>query len=1621
MTALSLNENKTNRRTADDVQLIQIHDGHRLNNQGRAPYLNGPAAARSLLLHAAEQLRHPTNGQVYFNALRQAYDNATLSGANMQVILTARAARANDALERSQIVIDDPRQLNLISEVAQINQELAAKLMPELQASGRPPEKVIDVIDDITRRALRSITAVQAGAEIGTVETNHLETAAANLAARLDRIPGTDPETNRARVQDLVNDVREVREAGPAAEGQLDDRLDFARTMLAGLLEDEIQVVTDREIPEGTTAAEIDARAIMARFERLAITDAEGAQNDAQLDPNAWQNDLIARLAAVPGIDHSDDAELVARFGRTLNEIESTIPTRLERGPENQIFEVDEIGMSDPVAFAKARDALPAELRETLGSDELDEMAAAEVYEAMTDEQRIEAVNTIGLNDIQRVELGMQMIGSTPPIIKLPEAELSEARFDLAMKTKEEAVVMSALIQWAGRNPKYPGPEAGDELEAMLRTQSTSAVLGENTFGIAVINNPSLIELAGNLVEAHTRKFPEDRMLVYAELPENGQELMDRRAAVLAEMGREHTYLGNEGATREFGAWTLPGNEDRLLGKGRFDGDMFVAASDRLSTFARNARVNATSKERADARYKTAKKAYDEAIAVRQEARELVEASYDKDLIAKVEQLTKEERARVRADDGAPRNPELNKAIKAMRESAPAHLRKALERSEATVKATGLNEAGARRLVNQVARQNVGTIYANTPHSDIRIAEILQNAHRVGKLEHAYAANPNNLDRDAQRQNMRDNNRQNRNAMITTSHGTVSDLSLHLAYIEASKLLNGRNYDERQFDSAVNRGIDAQFTDEANLNIVSFTGSNFLTRVTKEVMKDGKPGRASVYQAKKDANGKVMFHKSGKHKGKPINEPVIDERGLKAIDDRLVTLPKTSIVMFPANTAKNGMNPVVGLITERAEATKREIVQAQAWRIFDMQRVETGGRKVTLVESSTVLDLGVVTDRRRGQDGKMIEINRPRELGTADLKNTMVQVNGAGQMNKRVYDAIVDYRVKNGDKTPLTPEHALEIQNHLISRGMRFDDSEMVKISTDNMRESIMVESMPMFADSCVVASDLGNDYVSARAIANADRLGKLEAVIGQDGKSVTLEKAREASYQFAPTLSENTFNKLHKEGVFETPTRSDSGQLLLTSFPGLSPQNALDIAAKHETMGDLLEAARTNEVGVRLPKEVVHQLTLSKAWENADQRFNEVFDNMDESKMNGFTAIDPAYPQKLIQRAQEIEAERTARLTGQSADQTPLGHASIAPLFTKGDVDLNLPMITLIAGGDRAPAEADLEAVAKIAAEARESNMAVSVHLSGKTSAGVLESLAAMNDDERPRVVIIGKGHPDVYEGAEKAALEKITSLENGGFVTNTPLIRAEPTESEIEKSRENNEIKAYGKYAINEASSNHLLVSLSEAVVVVNSSARGSEVRLVGQAIEAGKPIAAVGPVPGADPKIADMRHHDSDHSLNRQLLGGPGSVTQRLQQVTTTITSSFVPDSAPAEFGRFGDPIRKKENRERNDEIGTTRITASQVTARWTQPVYNVQDGQAAGQFIESFSKGEVPSIALTATEIAIQDRDNDRFLDTYSREVGKVGVEVRKTFSELTEENALSVEDMQRHMSAQNRGR
>src|SRR3546814_1805341 len=59
-----------------------------------------------------------------------------------------------------------------------------------------------------------------------------------------------------------------------------------------------------------------------------------------ELDPNAWQRDLMDRLAASPGIDHSRDAEIVAIFTRQIYELEAQLPLAIDR--DEPLWEIDE-------------------------------------------------------------------------------------------------------------------------------------------------------------------------------------------------------------------------------------------------------------------------------------------------------------------------------------------------------------------------------------------------------------------------------------------------------------------------------------------------------------------------------------------------------------------------------------------------------------------------------------------------------------------------------------------------------------------------------------------------------------------------------------------------------------------------------------------------------------------------------------------------------------------------------------------------------------------------------------------------------------------------------------------------------------------------------------------------------------------------------------------------------------------------------------------------------------------------------------------------------------------------------------------------------------------------------
>src|SRR3546814_1499357 len=132
----------------------------------------------------------------------------------------------------------------------------------------------------------------------------------------------------------------------------------------------------------------------------------------------------------------------------------------------------------NPDAVARTRDQLSAAMGEAFNPtdldqvEELDVMARASVYQNMSMDEREFAATKIALTPGQRIEVGMQIVNSTPPLIRLPEAELSQSRYDVRMATEEEARAMDALIRYAGETRNFPGvrsEEHTSELQSIMR------------------------------------------------------------------------------------------------------------------------------------------------------------------------------------------------------------------------------------------------------------------------------------------------------------------------------------------------------------------------------------------------------------------------------------------------------------------------------------------------------------------------------------------------------------------------------------------------------------------------------------------------------------------------------------------------------------------------------------------------------------------------------------------------------------------------------------------------------------------------------------------------------------------------------------------------------------------------------------------------------------------------------------------------------------------------------------------------------------------------------------------------------------------------------------------------
>lgn len=1574
MTALKHSDRKLRRNTGERVTLVNIQHGDRLNNDSRAPFWNGPSAARALLLHAAEQLGDPNTGPGYFNRLREIHKNTTLTGENLRRIQNARSAASQAALERSDIAIDSERELNLINDIAQIHKVMGARLMPELQANGVAPERIIPIVDDLTRRALRAATAVRTGEVVAVQTPNRVGDAADSLEARLGRVPG-DSTGDRAIVDALVAAAR-------SGEG-----MDAAREALQARLANEPEVVPGRVIPEGRTAAEIDAAGIASRFERLVVTDREGAGSEEQINPNAWQNDLVSRLDAAPKVEAgrgSDElseltnAELVVRFASAIYDLESLLPTRVERAPDEQLYDIDE--SIDPTEFARSRDRINGALGEALTAEDIesrDAAAAMSVYGAMTQQEREEAALTIAMTPSERVELGMKVIGSTPSIITLPEIELGQGRRDVSMATTEEAVVMDALITWASTHRTFPGTEAArGEVTDMLRDNSTSAVLGANTLGIAVANNPALIAHARSTIAAHTEQFPEDRVIIHSDMPQVAEDLMAYRAELLRAQGREHTYSDGADATREFGGWTLPGNQDRVLGNGRFDTDVFVAASDQVMTFATPSQLDATGIGRATDRFnaaRTSQRAAEKAVKDAAEKLGPDHAGRVEDVLAAV-----------------PGSEAHAAAVKTLNGAAPRPLANALVRAQGVLRSAIVNVSAAEKHLETLDRQNAALVYSRATRGEVLMAEIIDGAKRRDKLAKSFASMPQSKEALEAEASRAKGERRRGNAFISTPEGLIRDQNTFTAQAEASKLLNGRAYEQRQLEDALSNGVDARYDGTRNLHVEGFLASNFFNRVTKEVadQETGKTRRVSVMRPKLDEHGKQQKWQGGPNKGKTVMEPVIDNRGLEAMIERAASMPKSTVFMIEAKSrdTKRPSNPAVDAMTHFAKQTGRDIIQATGWRVTDRSEVINEGRKVNISERTTEVDYGVVVSK----DGE----GRNRVLNPQDMKGKVIQMNGGGQMSRATWDAIREYRAAQGDQKPLTPAVAQKIHASLVANGHVYLDAPTMPRAEQS--DSIMIEAIAITTKGATIGTDRGSDFRGAQHFANHDRLGKVTAAIDQDGTILTLEQMRSHSYPMAPSISDLTRQNLQEGGVLERSSVSDTSQLILTSFKGVSPQSARDLGERYETLGDIMESAKAGTLEVRVPHDVAHQLGRPKAWQEAVERADTIMDNLDAAGMSGFTAASPDYPKSMLDAAAAVIAERAARASGESDDRSPLTSVAIPPLFTKGDVDMNVPAVALVIGGDARPSDSDIEAAKRIAQEANEKDMSVSIHLSGEASARIATELANMDENARPRLLLVGDGHPNAYtRPAERQAIDAVTALGDGGYVTATPPLVKEDGGLDAFVSNRRNALDLQAHHA--------------SAVIVVKST--GEDIELLGlrTAINAGKPVAAVGPVT-SDPSMADIRFRGAEYSANRRLLAGGDSVSILTDERHLAFVPNFIPISPEVRYVPFEgstEGMMNSNDRNRGQDEDNQRgaiESGGRISTKvsWSAPAHSVEDGRGTGAFLDQVASGEARSIVASPKDIALKDLENDvKFLDRVSR--NGVSADVERVFSDIQAES------------------
>ncbi len=1418
------------RANGERVQLVTVKHGHPLNNDHRAPFSSGSTAARALLAHAQRQLSNGDTGPNYFNQLRQIHDGATISGERVKKRLQQRQARAANALSNSDVDLDG-RKLVLAVEIAQVQAEIATQLLPQVTASGRSTDSVIDDVDVITRGALRAATALRTeGAELGDV------------------------------------------------------------------------------------------------------------------DPNAWSRDLMERMALSPDVDHSNDASIVARFARLIVELEAELPLAVER--DEPLWEIDD--MIDPYTLAQTADRLSDAMGADFNpddfdaSEEIDAQARAAIYNSMSMDEREFAAKMIALTPQQRIEVGMQIVNSTPPLINLPEAELGQGRFDVRMATEEEAIVMESLIHWAGEQRAYPGPEkAFGDLDAMKSLTMSSGDLGVMTYGLAVANNPASISHATSLL----RNIPvEDRVVIHADNPAVSEQLIAARNEALAAAGIDRPFQDGSDATRAFGGWTLPGNADRLLGDDPRDAQVFVASSDLIVAYNSQINLDVSGLGATQERLTNAKSAVGTAERTLADATAKADAARDQKLVADAKALD---------EAGKDSSEAWAKAEASVDAKSRAALDRQIERAKAGLRAAEQSVTKATAHLEKLERQNKSEAFRRSTPGDIARAQITEAAHRQGKLHQVFVPAM-----------------AGERTVVQTAQGALTEQRSWVAARKAETLLDGDNFRARDLRDALGAGKGSRFDGRRALTSTLVGGSNFFSE----------------------------------QKGA--------KKGLEALGHRIDALPKTGVILVDDNER----NPVVQSVLARG----RRLIHATAWRVTDRSTPMSDGRRITLSERKTELDLGVAVAKTTGHNGKETPVGFARQFAYQDLKDSTVVIHGGGQMSRATFDAIQkEAAARNIASHGLTQKQAIAIHADLVARGQaalnakrdpNMSREDALRLSTEAtlanleaprpaeaaLARAIMQEALVDFADQVILGSDMGRDYHSANLIRLAVDTDKLASLVDKDGRAVDMETAREHALQYAPSIADNTRRDLGS--TLALPTKGDYGQLILGALPGVDTQRAARIGEAFETLGDVMVAAELGEASSALPRTLHHELGRPAAWAAAITRANEIADYTQDARMDGLSATSENYPETL-----------------KAAGRTPM-------IYTLKDVDLNVPTVALVVGGNARPTEADAEAAKTIATEAHAKGWAVSLHMSGDASASIAKELAAMPEESRPRILLVGDGHPTAHGNAKVLDAVIAVAQAGGGYATVTaPLPRGGATEDQIKEGT--------FSYEADRRSALNFQARQASAVVMLKSTGNDMEMMAIKTAIMESKPIAAVGPVLSGEPSVTDLRFRGSEYSANRRLLLGGDSVSVMLENRHLAFIPNFIPDMTSQAENRYvpfeGSTAGQMNSNDRNqeEEIDRSAIESAgriSTTIEWGRAAQNIEDGRGVGSFIEAVEAGQVQSIEATQEQKNARSLANDaRFLDTASR--SGVSSEVRAIFEEMNDRSRDAIDaDVQEQFLRQRSG-